>query len=235
MHGTRKAAGLDFGPQANVDGMPYDFRWHNHRLKPVELRWYDYWLNGIENGLMEEQPVQIFVMRPNHWRNEREWPLSRAGKGDKVLPACTARGTLSRYGDGYVERCATLQRSGPQSRLRPSDSDSHLRGHRDLTGIRYSGHGWTQGSEGDRKQGRRSGLCERASTKRPGSNWQTPCHALFFASFLGRGIFYSLESTNALIFEWYCLALAPRSSHQRVRHNIATNPMGPPPSICDLG
>ncbi len=30
------------------------------------LRWYDYWLKGIENGVMEEPPVHYYVMQGNH-------------------------------------------------------------------------------------------------------------------------------------------------------------------------
>ncbi|MHA1604925.1 MAG: CocE/NonD family hydrolase [Candidatus Freyarchaeota archaeon] len=41
------------------------------------LRWYDYWLKGINNGIMREPPVKIFVMGINQWRMENEWPLAR--------------------------------------------------------------------------------------------------------------------------------------------------------------
>ena len=41
------------------------------------LRFYDYWLKGENNGLMDDKPVQIFVMGDNVWRSEDEWPLSR--------------------------------------------------------------------------------------------------------------------------------------------------------------
>jgi putative CocE/NonD family hydrolase len=41
-------------------------------------RWFDYWLKGIDNGIMQEPPVKIFVMGDNVWRDEQEWPLSRA-------------------------------------------------------------------------------------------------------------------------------------------------------------
>ena len=66
--GPRKVGDLDFGPQADVD------------FGPVELRWFDHWLQGIDNGLLEEPPVNIFVMGKNKWRREQEWPLSRARK-----------------------------------------------------------------------------------------------------------------------------------------------------------
>lgn len=42
------------------------------------LRWYDYLLKGIDNGMAAENPVRVFVMGKNAWRDEADWPLSRA-------------------------------------------------------------------------------------------------------------------------------------------------------------
>ncbi len=47
-------------------------------LDGEHFRWFDYWLKGIDNGIMEEPPVRIFVMGDNVWRDEQEWPLARA-------------------------------------------------------------------------------------------------------------------------------------------------------------
>jgi uncharacterized protein len=41
------------------------------------LRFHDYWLKGIDNGIMDEPPVKVFVMGINKWRFENEWPLKR--------------------------------------------------------------------------------------------------------------------------------------------------------------
>ena len=43
----------------------------------LQLRWYDYWLKGIDNGLASEPPVKLFVMGRNEWVYEREYPLAR--------------------------------------------------------------------------------------------------------------------------------------------------------------
>ena len=43
----------------------------------MHIRWFDYWLKGIDNGIMDEAPVRIFVMGDNVWRDEYEWPLAR--------------------------------------------------------------------------------------------------------------------------------------------------------------
>ena len=47
-------------------------------LDGVHLRWFDYWLKGTDNGVLDEPPVRIFVMGDNVWRDEQEWPLARA-------------------------------------------------------------------------------------------------------------------------------------------------------------
>jgi hypothetical protein len=65
-HGpSQKFGALDFGPAANVDA------------NPLQLRWYDYFLKGIDNGLAQEPPVKLFVMGRNQWVYEREYPLAR--------------------------------------------------------------------------------------------------------------------------------------------------------------
>ena len=47
------------------------------RAITLQLRWYDYWLKGIDNGLASEPPVKLFVMGRNEWVYEREYPLAR--------------------------------------------------------------------------------------------------------------------------------------------------------------
>ncbi|MBN2033396.1 MAG: CocE/NonD family hydrolase [Deltaproteobacteria bacterium] len=41
------------------------------------VSWYDYWLKGIDTGIMDEPPIKMFVMGINKWRFENEWPLAR--------------------------------------------------------------------------------------------------------------------------------------------------------------
>jgi uncharacterized protein len=72
------------------------------------VRFYDYWLKGIDNGIMDEPPVTIYVQQfdlpaaqrkvtSGFWRHETEWPLARAeeqilhldagGKLERAAPA----------------------------------------------------------------------------------------------------------------------------------------------------
>jgi len=50
-----------------------------------DLRWFDYWLKGVDNGVMDEPPVDVFVMASarkgafspkNHWLHAANWPLA---------------------------------------------------------------------------------------------------------------------------------------------------------------
>ena len=42
------------------------------------VKWFDYWLKGIQNGVTQMPKVQLYVMGKNQWRAEREFPLARA-------------------------------------------------------------------------------------------------------------------------------------------------------------
>jgi putative CocE/NonD family hydrolase len=59
---------LDFGLEAS---------WMLVNPEELQLRWFDYWLKGEQNEIMDEAPVRIFVMGANSWRDEQEWPLAR--------------------------------------------------------------------------------------------------------------------------------------------------------------
>jgi len=65
INSTAKLGEVDFGSTAVIDMNAY---W---------LRWFDYWLKGIDNGVMKEPPVRIFAMGQNAWRDENEWPMAR--------------------------------------------------------------------------------------------------------------------------------------------------------------
>lgn len=90
--GPRKAGDLDFGQEADVD------------FRPIELRWFDYWLKGIDNGMIEEPPVNIFVMGKNQWRTEQEWPLKRAQETRYYFHG--SRSANTRFGAGSLQTTA---------------------------------------------------------------------------------------------------------------------------------
>lgn len=64
---------VDFGFRAN--GMFLDLR---EDLTKLQLRWFARWLKDERNDVDEEPPVRLFVQGENRWRDEQDWPLSRA-------------------------------------------------------------------------------------------------------------------------------------------------------------
>jgi putative CocE/NonD family hydrolase len=100
--GTRDASGVDFGPEAEVDG---------HGLY---LAWHDHWLKGIDNGVDTQAPITIFVMGENIWRDEREWPLART-KYTKYYLASGGKAN-SAAGDGVLAPTQVAQ----------TDSDAYV-------------------------------------------------------------------------------------------------------------
>ena len=59
---------LTLAPPAWVDRPVYQYSWE-------VLRWFDYWLKGINNGVMDEPRVRIFVQGANEWKTGRDWPF----------------------------------------------------------------------------------------------------------------------------------------------------------------
>ena len=49
-----------------------------HQYHDEVIRWYDYWLKGIDTGIMNDPPVRYWVMGANEWRTGTDWPLPEA-------------------------------------------------------------------------------------------------------------------------------------------------------------
>lgn len=93
----RVAAGVDFGSEAIID-------WDGYII-----RWFDYYLKDIENGLENDPPVHVFVMGRNQWRAALDWPLPQTQFTRFYLHS---NGTAnSSRGDGSL----TTQRPGSES------------------------------------------------------------------------------------------------------------------------
>ena len=45
------------------------------QLQYESLRWFDYWLKGIDTGIMQEPPILIYVIGTHEWKKAQEWPL----------------------------------------------------------------------------------------------------------------------------------------------------------------
>lgn len=78
-------AGVDYGPNAAID------------FVDLQLRFFDRWLKGIDDGYSQDAPIRIFVMGDNRWREEREWPPARTVHTPQYL---SSEGTLTGDEDG---------------------------------------------------------------------------------------------------------------------------------------
>jgi putative CocE/NonD family hydrolase len=66
----------------------------------VQLRWFDYWLKGKQNGVAADAPIRLYVMGINQWREEKEWPIAGTEFCRYYLHS---RGRAnSAYGDGAL-------------------------------------------------------------------------------------------------------------------------------------
>jgi uncharacterized protein len=97
-HGpSQKFGDVDFGPTANRDMFERQLRWYNHYLK------------GEDNGIDREPPVEIFYMGVNKWQQAQDWPLpdtkftpyylgsggkANSASGDGVLAAAKPAGDV---------------------------------------------------------------------------------------------------------------------------------------------
>jgi len=84
----RKIGDVDFGPSADSNE------------DDVILSWYDHLFKNAANEFAAPQPVRIFVMGANQWRNEDDWPLPRARQERYFLHSAGKANSMS--GDGTL-------------------------------------------------------------------------------------------------------------------------------------
>ena len=75
-------------------------RYNDLDLEKLDVRWFDHWLKGMQNGVQQDAPVRIFVMGDNCWRDEGSWPPKRARSRALYLTSGGAANTPA--GDGKL-------------------------------------------------------------------------------------------------------------------------------------
>jgi uncharacterized protein len=73
--GPFRTWGRTAGPKKMVIGPPIYLDRPVYQYQYESLRWFDHWLKGVENGIMDEPPVRLFVMGTGEWKASDEWPL----------------------------------------------------------------------------------------------------------------------------------------------------------------
>ena len=95
---------FDFGPAAAKD------------FNQMRLPWFDYWLKGIDSGIRDEPPVQIFVMGRNQWRAEEDWPLPDTCYSNYYLHSKHS-GSIDSLNDGSLSAEPPVASENPDSFL----------------------------------------------------------------------------------------------------------------------
>jgi putative CocE/NonD family hydrolase len=45
------------------------------QLQHEAVRWFDYWVKGVDTGIMDEPPIQVFIAGTGEWKEAKDWPL----------------------------------------------------------------------------------------------------------------------------------------------------------------
>jgi putative CocE/NonD family hydrolase len=101
-----KIGDVVFGPESNIDE------------DSIILEWYDFLFKGVQNRFADGKPVKIFVMGENKWREESEWPLSRAKETKYFLHASAAANSV--HGKGALSTTAPTKESADQFTYDPA-------------------------------------------------------------------------------------------------------------------
>jgi len=80
--------GKDLGEKGTVD------------LQSLYLRWFDYWLKGIQNRILEEPLVELYAMNSNQWLKADSYPLPQTEF--TKLYFCSSKGANTLKGDGKL-------------------------------------------------------------------------------------------------------------------------------------
>jgi uncharacterized protein len=87
---ARLTGQIDFGEEAR------------NLLSEVHLQWFDYWLKGLNDHIIDEPQVRVFVMGENTWRNEDDWPPRQVHLTNYYFHS--QRGANSSNGDGGLNQ-----------------------------------------------------------------------------------------------------------------------------------
>ncbi|HJS69875.1 MAG TPA: CocE/NonD family hydrolase [Gaiellaceae bacterium] len=99
------------------------------------VRWFDHWLKGVENGVMDEPMLRVWMqdsvppkpmydVRPGRWVAEPEWPSPNVGSRVWALPLAEPRELLGFQANGTEAGvwCAEGQSADLAADQRPDDA-----------------------------------------------------------------------------------------------------------------
>jgi hypothetical protein len=108
----------DFGPNAR------------YAYRDLQIRWFDHYLLGRNNGVDTLPPFDDFVINDNTWRQEHEWPLARA-KATKWYVSSGGNARTS-GGDGVLDTLPPTGAATDTFTYNPGDPTPYLIDSREL-------------------------------------------------------------------------------------------------------
>jgi putative CocE/NonD family hydrolase len=88
--------------------------------KGAMLRWFDYWLKGVANGVAGESAVRYFVMGLNQWKEADDWPPPNVSYR-RLYFRVDKSGTSSSLNDGTLSWEEPSRDEEPQSYIHEPD------------------------------------------------------------------------------------------------------------------
>jgi len=102
------------GPQKMVIGPWYHPGFAHFDPGAEFRRWFDYWLKGIENGIMDEPPIHYWTLgapEGTEWRSATTWPLPNEERVAFYFGSGPT-GSVPSVNDGSLSRDSSVARSG---------------------------------------------------------------------------------------------------------------------------
>jgi len=108
----------------------------------IQLKWYDYWLKGIDNGITDMPKIQYYLMGKNQWRSAGQWPL--ANTTYRKLYLDSGGRANSRQGDGVLSFNPPQKNALDEFVYDPATPVPSLGGHTCCTGTDTEAGGYDQ-------------------------------------------------------------------------------------------
>ena len=133
-----KPAKLIVGPEGHCGWMNVESR-TGFDITVEERRFFDYWLKGIDNGIMDEDPVYYYTYNApagSEWRSAEQWPLPDEtrtryylGEGSLSTTEPTGVDLKDKTTVAYDVTPDTMTAEGLVYETAPLDADIQVTGH----------------------------------------------------------------------------------------------------------
>ncbi|SDI35820.1 X-Pro dipeptidyl-peptidase (S15 family) [Planococcus glaciei] len=103
------------GAHGYLDGiLPLEF-------KDYQALWFDHYLRSVDNGVVERDPVLIYVQGANQWRYEKSWPLEDTNSVDLFFSDQKSKSIDSINDGSLVAKVPTKKHSSVGYSYSPAD------------------------------------------------------------------------------------------------------------------